>query len=540
MTMLDPISYKEARLVRQELNALRSSELQELQVNDKRLPNGIVDEIDLGETGEFVFVRRISHTHVVARNNITLGNDSGDTQRILIDFGDLFLEEPPAPYSRQDPLTGTFYFDGRTWVINTTPKLSGAESIGKFTIDANSKGLVVVEEKGITLEQARDKYEGTEFYYQLKEPEISPITGVTSNTKLLLKLAATGIHNRKRNLPDTIGRNVPFIYDVRYDGETYTNFGILKLPPNYTPYGNPVPLVIFCHEANVSYASGKDTSFKQYEPYIQYLADEGFAVFDCWDWPSKYAHVTTSDNMGSPIVLAAIAQGYRRIVNDFNVSETQVYMSGKSQGGRKAINMCYHNSIPLRACGLLAPAVSPVARGLFFGYSPPSRHAHAEEFGFSEDVHGLLDYSGVYLPMTEELKDYMRDNLPRTIGYMPMWNGLVNADLDELIEHEISKGTSRVEYYDTLSRVCTVPTKIWVAPDDTNISVKEIEMYVKTLKNGQSIADLRMLQPGTGGHNATDLSPTAEKVQDVTTELGIHYDHVPVAWVELVQWFRRF
>lgn len=343
------------------------------------------------------------------------------------------------------------------------------------------------------------------------------------------------------NITNTKAKNISFVYEVKDNGNTYYNSGILKLPPNYSPFGEPVKLIIFYHGA--SGIGFNFYSFSAYENYISYLCDEGYAVFDCWDYATKYAMPNEGgNNFGSPISITSIVHGYQWLVKNYNVSPTGAYMSGKSSGGRKALNLCYGKGIPLLACGVLAPAISVRANHVAFGYSTASRLVYADDFGFTGDTEKLLggENKSFPPPLSTELADYIRENLPKTIGYMPMWNGLVNADLAELIECEISRNSEIYRYYGSLCRVCPVPTKIWIALDDTAIDIGDIEVYIQSIKNGQGIGELRYMPEGTGGHHAVDKDANALKVDKITTKLGFTHTDVPLAYVELVQWFRRF
>lgn len=331
--------------------------------------------------------------------------------------------------------------------------------------------------------------------------------------------------------------NINFVYEVFDDESIYYNGGVLKLPPNYSHNGKPVRAIFFSHGS--SGIPWTNNNFGAYENYVQYLADEGYAVFDCWDYTTKYSHLTGGADFGTPIATTSIIQCYKWLVKNFNILDTGVFTSGKSSAGFRVLNL-YGKGMPILACGLLAPAISPRFRGRVLGYGKNGRLQYANEFGFTGDTENLLGQEE-YLPaITEDMKEYLRENLPKTVGYYPMWNGLVGATIEELIEAEINRDSNTHELYKSLYRVCPVPTKMWVARDDTVITIEDIESYVQSIKNAHGVAEVRWLPENTGGHNATDTAPEALRVDSITTKLGITHTDIPLAYVELIQWFRRF
>lgn len=60
------------------------------------------------------------------------------------------------------------------------------------------------------------------------------------------------------------------------------------------------------------------------------------------------------------------------------------------------------------------------------------------------------------------------------------------------------------------------------------------------VKNAHGVAEVRWLPENTGGHHATDTASEALRVDSITTKLGIPHTDIPLVYVELIQWFRRF
>ena len=354
----------------------------------------------------------------------------------------------------------------------------------------------------------------------------------------------SGNHNFIFEVNPTEGRDITHtdthkFNDNQYTTDRYYTSGLLKLPPNYTPDGEPVKLIIFCH-GSADYNSITSQSFGlNFENYFQYLSDEGYAIMDVFSWTTKYPQAAGA-NFGSPIAKAGLMQGYEWVKDNYNIDNSGVFVSGKSAGGYQAVNLLYNNAMPIKAAGLLAPALLPIHQP--FGYNGSTKVAYADDFGFEGDTENILNVEGSVLPMTQELREYLTLNVPKIIGYVPIWNGIVNGNYDTMLENTLNKNEKMAEYQN-LSRVNNVPTKIWAAIDDGDDDwgiYGASRIYIHTLKNANNIAEIRTMPANTGGHNAVDSSPDALKVRSITTRLGITHSNVPLAYVELASFFRRF
>jgi methyl-accepting chemotaxis protein len=108
------------------------------------------------------------------------------------------------------------------------------------------------------------------------------------------------------------------------------------LPTNYSPTGEPVKLIYKAHGTN-GYASIDLTTWGE-DGSIDYLADEGFAIYDMFAGTSYYSATTTNRiaNYNLPIQLAAQKAAYEWVVRNFNV-DPRIYVVGKSHGGLAGI-----------------------------------------------------------------------------------------------------------------------------------------------------------------------------------------------------------
>lgn len=342
------------------------------------------------------------------------------------------------------------------------------------------------------------------------------------------KVTFTGERQPEKNI--RVSDNpISFYYSV---GDAY-NAGLLKLPTNYSPTGEPVKLIIFCHGSNDFLAMHAPRFSTSYDPYIQYLCDEGYAIYDCYGGTSKY---NTHLSINSPTQASALVRGYEWIINNFNVSSQGVYVTGKSWGGKPGVGLCFRKDIPVLACGLLTPSIDVLTVNL--GFTKEARMAAADDFGF-EDVGNLTAENILNVDeidrMDSDYRSYIEGNAHKLAGHNPQWAGLMGHTPIELAQVDFTN-----LLWETTPRVCSVPVKIWCAPDDDAVNYESNRQFIESIKLAQGVAEMRTMPSGTGGHHATDTSPTALKAEMVTTKLGVTYQDLPLAYVELIEWFRRY
>lgn len=349
------------------------------------------------------------------------------------------------------------------------------------------------------------------------------------------------------------GNTIPFGYEVYPSYQTDVNdsvtvlntkkvftSGLLMLPPNYSEYGEKVPIIYFSHGSG-DYQSILNTEFSvNYMDYIRYLCDEGFAIFDCYGWTDLYT--TAGCQMANPTNMSAIKQGLKWVCDNYNVDINHVYVTGKSLGGLQAINMCYERDLPIKACCPIAPEIDATSIG--FGYEKEGRKAYAKDLGFTVDTNGVLEEEGAKLlsGFSANFKAYAKENAHKLQGYNPLWRNLLNANVQELIQFQIDADhlIGLPNKIKTMTRICDTPTKIIVAIDDTAVSHDLCKAYIQSIKNGGGVGEMRSLPINTGKHHAVDNDPNALKVESIITKCGITHTNVPLAYAEMVQFFRRY
>lgn len=323
-----------------------------------------------------------------------------------------------------------------------------------------------------------------------------------------------------------------------HDETRYFTSGCLQLPPNYDPNGKPVPLIYFAH------GSGDYNNITVTHPavngvrFLTYLCDEGYAVFDCYAWSNKWFDRESA--MGSPTDIACITQGIKWCMDNYNIDRSGIYVTGKSLGGLPATGMCFNSQIPVKACATLAPEMDMY--NICFGYGTMARRAFAEDFDFTPEPNNVLDFGAKTANETvpDGFREYARLNASKVVGYNPMWHGVIGLDVEAFMTAQEHGRQATADYVSGLNRIWNVPMKIFVAPDDGAVDYGTCVAFLQSIKNCGGIAEIRTMPVGTGGHYSVDSDPNAPKIASLKTRLGIECTDIPVAYAEMVQFFRRF
>ena len=396
-------------------------------------------------------------------------------------------------------------------------------------------------------------------------PEDLPETPNMSKFHDLVLYSLGGNEIRKNpNITDSGGR-IKFVYTV--DGDTYTS-GQILLPPNYSIRGKSVPLAVFLHGTNgMNYwteAIGSTDTEAGVRYLLDYLTDEGFAVFDCYCFTSKY-YSTSSQNQACPlpIYLQAYESGIRYICEHYNVDINNVCYFAKSAGGNIA-HMILHNcgSIKPRAMGMLAPSTgfaSTIFNSFFLQSS--QRAIVVDWLGLSNEEGASHFISNGHLN-DAETKAFVDDHLDSFAGLiccaigvngstfedqytwmttgtstLPQW--MADKDIPSIPAGWSSGnaiGAPTLINHPNLSAYSPIPVKWWQAFDDVNVSGHANYTVYTWLKNGGTNVQWRTMPNGTGGHSSVDTSETA-LTSSGTTRLGIAYTDIATAYVEMVDFF---
>lgn len=363
-----------------------------------------------------------------------------------------------------------------------------------------------------------------------------------------------------------VGDSLAFIYEVNADADTT---GRLLLPPNYTVDGKRVPLIVFAHGSgcmlswNATLGDVIDGSTHlSYLPYLQYLANEGYAVFDCYPWTKKE---TIPENTWSPFNIPINRQAYLKgieyVCDRFNVDIKNVSILCKSQGGHIGQWAVTQSVFPFKAVCLFAPSTG-LSGTLFF--NAKCREALTKYISFdatTEELEAFIS-SGSKYASNDSVKalviSFIEKNKEKLCSMSPMNQGLTNGSVDDVIDGVTTPLYSLPQWMvdaglpakpagsqplftlannEDYVRRGTIPCKFWSAFDDNQSSGYNHYACYHWLANGCSETEFRELPIGTGGHHAMDTDANALKSSG-TTALGITYTNIPTAYVEAVEFIR--
>lgn len=321
----------------------------------------------------------------------------------------------------------------------------------------------------------------------------------------------------------------------------------LYLPSNYSPTGEPVKMIYKAHGSNgYSWIDldtwGGDTS-------IDYLADEGFALYDMFAGTSYYSAIinpnlthdsaTRIANYNVPIQLAAQVAAYEWVVRNFNV-DARVYVFGKSHGGMAGI-YATNKIVPTRAVALFAPLITPIGDL----YNPWGNHLNECSMCLDDmcfDVPDGMTFDQMVSAVNGKAsgwKTIVLDNAAKQAGLIAYINGVTNLKQSSLLS-ALMDDTYKVQGgMDDLIRHSETPVKVWCAPDDAEVVFANGWNFVKSLQNGGSNAQFREFPSGTGGHYFDNFTNASSIKDTVTTALGVQYT-APRAYIELVNYFNQF
>lgn len=326
-----------------------------------------------------------------------------------------------------------------------------------------------------------------------------------------------------------------FVYEV--DGGIYTS-GCLMLPPNYKPDGAPVPLLVYAHGSN-GYASwdadlGTMTGGSTYFPYMEYLRDEGFAIFDCFPITSKYISsvndVDGNTNFWSHIAMAAYTSGVEYVLSRYNIDQNDVNLYCKSLGGQIAAGMANITNHHFKTISMLCPWINNMT-AVSIGWAVSKRAMLADDWGLTGNV------SSVFLQSNFEIRSeagqaFLTENLPIISGVNPAWRYCGRTAAQKFADI-VDRDYTKTDY----ARSISCPVKIWGAQDDADINFNTLTEFIAQAQNGGCDAFLRVMPNGTGGHHSVDTDANALKSSG-TTALGISYTNMPTAYVEMVEFIR--
>lgn len=351
----------------------------------------------------------------------------------------------------------------------------------------------------------------------------------------------------------------------------YFDNGYIKLPPNYSQDGAAVPLVVYVHGSNGFGFDGVMSSANEaYGPLQDFVVNNGYAVCDCSGLTNADHHKGETgyseysgdqgaeDVFFAPSFISCINDLVKHITANYNVKDDGVYIYGKSSAGYTLHMLTQTQGLRIKAAASLAPAITTLANLKHYithQYTPTCR-------AFRQL--GLTEPTGTWGSADSGDMKLILDNIHTLRQIDPFFVGtdLTDDQVADLVEAVYGTDPNNVQngkfYYEILTNTnsqyydadCTaildaavthvsVPTKIWVASDDTAVSYSDALMYVEMAQRGGSQCYMRRMPSGKGGHHSVDTDSNAPKVT-YQPKYSATSVNIPVAYAELVDWFNQW
>ena len=353
--------------------------------------------------------------------------------------------------------------------------------------------------------------------------------------------------------------NKPYITDncsvkdgnatTNYRGENVRrfNWGYIILPENYTVNGKPVPVIIHCH--GTSGVVFNQQSLPYNTKYLQFLAKCGYAVIGCSTFSNEYRNENDDANFSTPLAMSCYENLWKYMTNGYNIDKTRAYIFGYSAGGMNTILFSQSKVFPIRAAALLAGSVDFISNMRIL--ADYCNEFFYKQIGLGEvDLPTGLAADGIRMhPMKNEVTQQIIDNWDKFVGLNPF---CFNSDLDykaflqkySTLYNQTSSLEADTELNEMIenSKVFfNMPIKIWHAVDDINVPIQITRWWCRMVKNGGGLCYIREFPSGCGAHYAVGYSGDESKTPmvDYITPYG-ETINIPVAYAELVDWFKRW
>lgn len=353
---------------------------------------------------------------------------------------------------------------------------------------------------------------------------------------------------------DVLETNVSEAVKYSYDIQTIGNI-ILKLPKSYNENGGKTRLIIFAHSSLYPEVQ----NFNEYDPYVDYLVGQGYAVCDCT------AYATSDDSAGgfrsnvigtlhflcTPLNYKCYVTMYHWLMEKYNFHK-EIFIFGKSHGGFQVYSLPKYTDIPVLAACSLAGAYDIFA--LKFGYTNEDRIAFMDSFGFSgmersesgeligEGKIMLIPEGGSDIGWTEERKQYVQLNIDKTLGYICTSQSIINIsnlDIFNILAVDSNYETRLNEWEQKKPiKITKTPFAIFCAEDDYGLFYENMLAKV-SINNANSICFLRKMPSGSGNPHHT-IDTAGPFIDNIVAADGNTYKNIPVAWAEMLNFFIQY
>lgn len=387
--------------------------------------------------------------------------------------------------------------------------------------------------------------------YESEHSVILPYIGTMSKSKesgnpLSVGLAYYPVYLHNQNADNEAEDTLQDLAELTYDQIKFI------LPPNYNPSGDPVRLVIYVQGSGGSVWTDRTFNGSGAQSRATYLAQEGYAVMMINGITAKYhtLYPEVNDNFATPTGMACYMQAYKWMLDNYNIKTDGIFVYGKSLGGVGVGNILY-SKLPVLAAAGLAPVLDCISE-VMRNRDAQAKQFYADQFGMTGDI--TFSNRPVSSDNQKLENAFFKANANKAIGYNPLWNGTIGLDTDTLLDKTyeygvIKTGTELADerlLYEALPKYLPAPLKIWIAKDDVNVDPRFCDYMKKMCQKGGSIYRLRWMPEDTGGHwavdNGSEVNGVFQEPVRATIKPRYYSGEVtqPVAFIEMVSWFRRF
>lgn len=432
--------------------------------------------------------------------------------------------------------------------VSLTFSLAGLVRIFKYNDDFS---LYSAETIDVTANEAfnfntEGKY--IRFYYREQElSEFPPIPKVT----LQGVVSKTSLHPRPSNgyvgltVPVNIVNPISTSSEPELDDEltVYPDAGILALPANYSPDGDPVRLIIFCHGAAVHYNT-TNVSFNSQDIKPAYWLSEGYAIMDMDGQAFQDGEGNTVPHYASDDALACYVAGYEYVISHYNIKKDGVFVTGRSMGGCTCMKLVFSHRIPVIAACPHVPSIN-ISTSMNIR-TAADRAFYAQYLGFIGDAPTWTSSN----PMTQDEWNYFKNNFDKLIRmYAHIYSATIVPTAEQAmadafrISSNTASSTSEAAFYNSLALKTDVPIRITYGTNDSTVKPARNGAYLyNMLKNGGSYVEKRQYDvsrmTGDGSTHRFEIDPAF--CADVVNSFGVTITNVPLLYVETLRFWRRF
>ena len=338
--------------------------------------------------------------------------------------------------------------------------------------------------------------------------------------------------------------------------------GRLVLPPNYSLRGRKVPLIVFAHSSSSLQNWGTSPSEK-YVNLFDYLAKEGYAIFECYSWSDqKTVETNTHNPICDPVNKACYIKGIQYVCSRYNIDINNTVFYCKSQGGNIGHWALVQSDFPFRAVGMMAPSTDPYMQqtgNLFYSKATRSAMIEYDDFnGTEEEISAFINNGNVSNALVQSFLAKNKEKITAMYPFAQGIQGCTSSDtlfnggievLTTVPQWMLDKGLpARQSDYDYIPAIAShseyskhaqCPVKFWCAFDDTQTSSYGNYAVHQWLLNGGSESEFRVMPLDTGKHQSMDVVSRGALSASGTTKLGYSYTDIPLGYVELVEFFDR-